>query len=133
MDTKNKRTVTAVARGASYVALAWVTLNLVILLVGFFLKLFGANAEAGFTQFVYRSLDRVMEPFREIFPSAEVGTTSQEVVAVLDTSILFAMVVYTIVYLLIRALVDWLNLRVHTMDHELHARAEAEDEVVPGT
>lgn len=119
MDTKNKRTVTAIARGASYIALAWVTLNLVILVVGFFLKLFGANVDAGFTQFVYRSLDRVMEPFRGIFPSAEVGETSQQVVAVLDTSILFAMVFYMIVYLLIRSLVDWLNLRTYRLDVQL--------------
>jgi hypothetical protein len=116
VDTRRRRSVAVVARGAAWVALAWVTINLVILLVGFFLKLFGANVEAGFTEFWYRHLDRVMEPFRAIFPSAELGTTAADVPAVLDTSILFAMVVYTIVYLAIHALLDWLSLRIARAD-----------------
>jgi len=110
MDASRQTRLVKGARAATYVAVTWVTINLVILLVGFFLKLFGANAEAGFTEFWYRNLDRVMEPFRGIFPSAELGTTG-DVQTVLDVSILFAMVVYAIVYVLINALIDWLNHR----------------------
>ncbi|MCB0879084.1 MAG: YggT family protein [Thermoleophilia bacterium] len=117
MESTPRFRLAKAARATTYVALAWVTINLVILVVGFFLKLFGANADAGFTEFWYRNLDRVMEPFRGIFPSADIGTTG-DVQAVLDTSILFAMVVYVIVYMLIHGLVDWLNLRVQRMEIE---------------
>lgn len=100
-------------------ALAWIVVNLVILVVGFFLKLFGANVEAGFTEFWYKHLYRVMEPFRGIFPGAELSPGTSGVSAELDTSILFAIVVYTILYLAIQALFDWLTGRVSAADAQL--------------
>jgi uncharacterized protein YggT (Ycf19 family) len=43
---------------------AVVTLNLVLLALGFVLRLFGASTSAAFTEWVYRTVARIMEPFR---------------------------------------------------------------------
>lgn len=83
---------------------AFVLLNLVMLILGFFLRLFGASTDAAFTRWVYRSVDRIMEPFRGMFPSHSVSDTS-----VLDVSLLFAMIVYMIVGIALQALVAWLT------------------------
>jgi uncharacterized protein YggT (Ycf19 family) len=83
---------------------AFVLIDLVMLTVGFFLRLFGASTEAEFTRWVYRSVDRIMEPFRGIFPSHAVSDVS-----VLDVSLLFAMIVYSILGIALHALLTWLT------------------------
>src|SRR5689334_23183393 len=55
------------ARALTYLVYAFVVIALVILLLGFFLLLFGANPDAPFAAWVYRGLHRVMAPFRGIF------------------------------------------------------------------
>ena len=106
------RDMTVVARALGYFLYVVVIVAEVILALGFVLLLLGADPSAGFTQWAYRSLDRVMAPFRGIFTPVEVGTSASGVEAVLDTSVLFAMVVYGIVLLALRALIDWLSGRV---------------------
>lgn len=83
---------------------AFVLVNLVMLALGFFLRLFAASTDAAFTRWVYRSVDRIMDPFRGMFPSHQVTDQS-----VLDVSLLFAMIVYTIVGIALHALVVWLT------------------------
>jgi hypothetical protein len=68
------------------------------------LRLFGASTDAEFTQWVYRSVQRAMAPFRGIFEPIPLNDQS-----VLDTSLLFAMIVYGIVALLLRAGIDWVT------------------------
>src|SRR5207342_330199 len=84
----------------------------IILVIGFFLLLFGANPTAGFTQWAYRNLERVMAPFSGIFSPIQLGTTSGNVEAVFDTSIVFAMIIYGILALLLSVLIDWLTKRL---------------------
>ena len=91
-DTNTGKRVTAAAiRVVGYLIYAYLVFVEIILFLGFFLLLFGANSSAGFVEWVYRSLDRAMRPFRGIFESIELGTTGNEVPAVFDTSIIFAM------------------------------------------
>ena len=85
-----------------WVVYVWVVLNLVLLFLAFVLQLFGANPEAGFTQWVYRSVTRSMAPFRGIFEPITLSDQS-----VLDTSLLFAMIVYGLAALFLRAGIDW--------------------------
>jgi len=87
-----------------------VLVNLVTLTLGFFLSLLGASTDAEFTQWVYRGVDRVMQPFRGMFPNHELSGES-----VLDTSLLFAMIVYSIAALAIHTLVVWLTDRIVTL------------------
>lgn len=93
------------------------TVALIVLTFGFFLLLFGANPDAAFAEWVYRSLDRVMAPFRALLESIQLNGES-----VLDVSVLFAMIVYGIVAMALRALIDWLTSRVDLIRrHEAQA------------
>jgi hypothetical protein len=106
MNTKTGLTMVRAARVLTYLVYAWVLFALVILLLGFFLLLFGANPDAAFAEWAYRSLDRVMAPFRGLFEPLELSGDS-----VLDPSIIFAMIVYGIVAIALSALIDWLTER----------------------
>lgn len=97
-------TLVRIARVLTYLVYAFVLFTLVILLLGFFLLLFGANPDVPFAEWVYRSLDRVMAPFRGLFESVQLNGES-----VLDTSVLFAMIVYGIVGIALSALIHWLT------------------------
>jgi len=116
-------------RAISYLVYFYLIVVEIILLIGFFLLLFGANPTAGFTQWAYRNLDRVMDPFRGIFSPIELGTTGNDVAATFDTSVLFAMIIYGIVALLFSVLIGWLSGRldqIHSAEDELARRAEIE-------
>ena len=123
-----------VFRVVSYLIYFYVVVVEIILIIGFFLLLFGANPSAGFTQWAYRNLDRVMEPFRGIFTPIQLGTTSGNVEAVFETSVLFAMIVYLIIGILLSALTRWLSQRMRYLDaaeadaqrREQQERAEAD-------
>jgi uncharacterized protein YggT (Ycf19 family) len=111
MDTSTSTAPEAVARAAralTYLVYAFVVAALVLLLLGFFLLLFGANPDAPFAEWVYRGLTRVMAPFRGLFEPVPLDGRS-----VLDVSILFAMIVYGLVALFLRALIEWLSDRIH--------------------
>jgi YggT family protein len=62
----------------------------------FLLKLFGANANTGFVDWVYEMSDPLLAPFRGIFP-AEVFENSY----VIEFSTLFAMLMYAILGLVL--------------------------------
>jgi YGGT family len=125
------RSATWTARALTYFVYAIVVINEIILVLGFTLLLFGANPTASFTQWAYRNLDRVMAPFRGIFTPIQIGAGGADVQPVLDTSILFAMLVYVIVGLALRALIDWFTYRLVKIDaqreqEEAEARMDAE-------
>jgi uncharacterized protein YggT (Ycf19 family) len=96
-----------VAKGVTLFIYVVVILNLVILTLGFALRLFGASTDASFTRWVYRNVDRIMEPFRGMFPSQPVTGRS-----VIDFSLLFAMLVYCIAGIALNAAVLWLASRI---------------------
>jgi uncharacterized protein YggT (Ycf19 family) len=102
-------------RALVYLVYFFVTVALIVLTFGFFLLLFGAHPDAEFAETVYCSLDRVMAPFRGLFESIPLDGQS-----VLDVSVLFAMIVYGIIALALRSLVDWLTYRI-----DLIRRSEA--------
>jgi uncharacterized protein YggT (Ycf19 family) len=121
MDGRTSLTIVRVARGVTYLVYAFTVIALVILLLGFFLLLFGANPDAPFAAWVYRSLERVMAPFRGIFESVELTGDS-----VLDTSVMFAMIVYSIVALFVHALIDWLTERMMRLRVRTAVEAQTE-------
>ena len=97
-------------RAIAYVAYAFLLASQFILLQGFLLKLLGANPDADYTRWAYRSLDRVMEPFRGIFTPIEIDGN-----AVLDTSIMFAMVIYGLAIIAVRVFLDWLTFKLEKL------------------
>ena len=104
MSRDARVTVGTISKVLLWIVYVWVVLNLVLLFLAFVLRLFGANPQADFTQWVYRSVTRSMAPFRGIFEPIVLSDQS-----VLDTSLLFAMIIYGIVALLLRAAIDWVS------------------------
>lgn len=84
-----------------FVGIAEAVLGLRVLL-----RLFGANPENGFVRFVYDSSGILLEPFRGIFPTADVQT-----LGVIDFSALFAMLVYGLIGMAFLSLATWLTPR----------------------
>jgi len=82
----------------------------VLLLIGFICLVVGLEPASWFVDVVYRSVDRTMQPFRGMFTAIEFGTgANQEVRPTVESSIMFAMIVYGIIALASRDLVDWLG------------------------
>jgi uncharacterized protein YggT (Ycf19 family) len=102
--------VARIARALTFLVYAFVIVALIMLLLGFFLQLFGANPDAPFAQWLYRGLRRVMAPFRGLFEPVELDGRS-----VLDVSILFAMLVYGIIGLALHALIERLSVLIVTL------------------
>jgi len=115
---RSTRKVTALtARLISYVVYFYILAVEAILFLGFLLLLLGANTSAGFTEWVYRSLDRAMKPFRGIFTPIELGTAAgNEVPSVFATSVVFAMIVYAILGLAIYSFIGWLTHRLDLIE-----------------
>jgi uncharacterized protein YggT (Ycf19 family) len=100
-------TVANVAKLLLWFVYAWLIVNLVLLLLAFTLLLLGANPSAAFTDWVYRSVDRTMAPFRGMFEPLALNDQS-----VLDTSLLFAVIIYALAALFLRFAIEWLTKRV---------------------
>ena len=102
------------ARAVVWFFYALILVQVLLLLTAFVLRLLGASTDAAFTRWIYRSSDRSMEPFRGIFPSTEVGEVS-----VLDTSLLFAAVVYVVVALVLDLALRWLAGKAASQDRRV--------------
>jgi len=94
----------SVGRAVVWLVYAFAIVAIVIAAIAFFLKLFGANPNAGFAQWIYRSAARVTAPFRGLFPSQPITDD-----AFLDVSLLFAILMYAIFALLVAEAVNWLE------------------------
>ena len=111
-----------IGRVIVWVVYAIVLLTAILLTLAFFLRLAGANPESGFVEWVYRSTERAMRPFRGIFPTHDINGSS-----VLDTSLLFAAVVYFVIALLIDILLRWFTHRLRRQERDIaQARAQAD-------
>jgi uncharacterized protein YggT (Ycf19 family) len=113
-----RTTVIKVSRVLVWLIYAWVTVMLVLLFLTFILELAGANPDAEFVQWVYRSVERAMAPFRGIF---EPITFSDD--SVLDGSVLFAMIIYGFVAMGLNVAVDWMTNQLHRAEYEDAQRA----------
>jgi uncharacterized protein YggT (Ycf19 family) len=85
----------------------------VILAMAFFLELFNANEGTPFVQWVFRATDRIMQPFRGIFPAIEGESGS-----LLDPALLFAMFMYWLLALGMHALVSWIDRKIAAIRYQ---------------
>ena len=76
----------------------------IFLILRVVLRLFGANMNVPFVQWIYDSSSVLLDPFRGIFPAKEIVPGS-----VLDFSALFAMLVYGLAGMAFLALVAYLT------------------------
>jgi hypothetical protein len=112
MDTNRAQrsgwlTVPNLAKVLLWFVYAWLIVNLVLPLLAFTLRLLGANPSATFADWVYRSVDRTMAPFRGMFEALALNDRS-----VLDTALLFAVIIYALAALFLRFAIEWLTKRV---------------------
>ena len=115
-------TAIRIGRALLWLIYAWVIITLVLLLLAFFLLLFGADPSAGFVQWVYRSTERAMAPFRGIFEPIVLSDQS-----VLDTSVLFAMIVYGFVAIGLRLGLDWVTQKLHAVQQQEYYASRAQE------
>jgi len=120
---RSTRTIAwSIGRGIVWLVYAFAIVAIVIATLAFFLQLFGANPNAGFAEWVYRSAARVTAPFRGLFPSHAVTND-----AYLDVSLLFAIIMYAIFALLVSEAVGWLERkRDASVRRDLYEEQEAE-------
>ena len=123
---ETRRVIVWVMRLLSYLVYAYVVVVEVILGLGFFLLLFGANPTNDFVDWIYRSLNRAMEPFRGIFKPVELEG-NQEVASVFDASVLFAMIIYGLLAILVHAFIRWLTYRLYKLDREMEKLEQQEE------
>ena len=79
----------------------------VILAMAFFLELFAANETTPFVRWVFRATDRIMQPFRGIFPAVEGESGS-----LFDPALLFAIFMYWLLALGMHALIGWIDRKI---------------------
>lgn len=99
-----------IVRVLAMLVFAYVMVVEVILLIGFVCLLFGIEPASWFVDIVYRSVDRTMQPFESLFTAVEFGTaSSEEVQPRIESSIVFAMIVYGIIALAVHDLAEWVG------------------------
>ena len=113
MSPKTKAMLIKVCRALVWIVYAWVAVTIVLLFLAFLLQLLGADPTAGFVEFVYRSTQRAMAPFRGIFESVPLSDDST-----LDISILFAIIVYSFVALGLGIALDWVTRKMNIAQDE---------------
>jgi uncharacterized protein YggT (Ycf19 family) len=88
--------VSTVSPGRRAVEITYLVFGIIegLLAIRLVLKLFGANPQAGFTNFIYGVTDFFMAPFRNLFPAVGTGSSSG---AVLETSVVIAIIVYALI------------------------------------
>ena len=96
-----------VGRMLVWFTFAFLIAAVIVMLIAFVLQLTNANESASFVEWVYRSADRVDDPFRSIYPSIERGNGS-----VVDFSMLFGVVIYGLVALFVSALIHWFDRKI---------------------
>jgi uncharacterized protein YggT (Ycf19 family) len=102
MDPESKSWVLTAGKILTGVVYAVILSFVVILTTAFVLQLFGANPTADFANWVYQAADRIMDPFRGIFPTRQISDR-----AVFNGSLLFAVIVYSALALALHALIAW--------------------------
>ncbi|MDH3302131.1 MAG: YggT family protein [Acidimicrobiia bacterium] len=97
-----------------------------ILALGFLLHLAGASPDASFVDWVYRTTERMMQPFRGMYPIQEIDGRS-----VFDASLLFAAAMYGFVAICLHGFVAYLSAYIRRY-HRRALEAEARSNSTPG-
>ncbi len=105
-----------VSRILAYVMYAWVILGITVITLRVFLLAFSANLNAPFAQFIYRTSNDYLEPFRGIFLPKAIGETGY-----LDVAALFAIIIYLFIAWLFSSLVQFIQTKI---DQNVEAQKE---------
>lgn len=89
-----------VSRILAYIMYVWVLFGIAVITLRVFLLAFSANLSAPFAQFIYKTSNDYLQPFRGIFPPKPIGETGY-----LDIAALFAIIIYLFVAWLFSSIV----------------------------
>lgn len=103
----------------AYLMYAWVIFGIVVLGLRVFLLAFSANLSAPFAQFVYKTSNDYLEPFRGIFATKPVGENGY-----LDVAAIFAIIIYLFIAWLFSALITLVQ---HKIDQTIQYQKESID------
>jgi uncharacterized protein YggT (Ycf19 family) len=106
--------VSSVSPGRRAVEVTYLVFGIIegLLAIRLVLKLLGANPQAGFTNFINGLTDVFMAPFRNLLPT--VGSSSG---AVLETSVVIAIIVYALIGWVLARLIVIMFFRNVTVSH----------------
>src|SRR3954447_2656252 len=122
-EASSTPTFLKIARGVVWVIYALALAVVIILLLAFLLKLFGASTDAAFTRWVYRSAESAMRPFRGIFPTHELDSGSE-----FDPSLLFGAICYTVAAIIADYILHVVTKRLRREEAAIaQARADADN------
>lgn len=109
-DGHQTHPVRTLARLLAKVVFVYAVIIEITLLIGFVCLLFGLEPSTWLAEWIYRSVERTMQPFRGMFTAIDYGLNgTTEVEPVVESAILFAIVVYGIIALAAHDLVQWLG------------------------
>ena len=131
----SEETIELLLRGAKALVMVVNTVVLLtfsVLTLGFLLHLAGASPEAAFVDWVYRTTEQAMQPFRGMYPVREIDGRS-----VFDASLLFAAAVYGFVAICLHGFVAYLSAyirryRRRAMVNEARSRSRSDTEPAEG-
>jgi hypothetical protein len=97
--------VSSVSPGRRAVEVTYLVFGIIegLLAIRLVLKLLGANPLAGFSNFIYGVSDFFMAPFRNLLPAVGTGSSSG---AVLETSVVIAIIVYALIGWMLARLIE---------------------------
>ncbi len=115
METTNQPTKTEVqvpgylkaSKIITYVFYFYIVIGIISLTVRIFLLLLNASTAAGFYQFVMRTSNQYLQPFRGLFPTAQTQNGGY-----LDVSALFAIVIYLFLLWGVKSLVNYIQNKI---------------------
>lgn len=96
-----------IGRALVWFTFAFLLVAVVIMALSFILQVTNASESSSFVDWVYRSADRVDDPFRSIYPSIEHSNGS-----VIDFSMLFGIVIYGLLAMFISLVVHWFDTKI---------------------
>jgi uncharacterized protein YggT (Ycf19 family) len=99
-----------IGRWLVWFTFAFLVAAVIVMMLAFVLQLTNANESASFVEWVYRSADRVDDPFRSIYPSEVRGDGS-----VIDFSMLFGVIIYGLAAMFVSALIHWFDRKIVSM------------------
>jgi hypothetical protein len=102
------------SRVLTYLVYAYALTASAFLATGFFLLLFSANPDTAFVEFVYKTANIFLAPFRGIFPLVSVSETGY-----FSASALFAILMYLLLALGMHALINYITVKMVASQEEL--------------
>ena len=115
-ESKDKQLVPTylnIGKILSYAMYVWVMIGIITLGLRVFLLAASANPSTPFVQFIYRTSNDFLNPFRGIFPTKAISETGY-----LDIAAIFAMIIYGLIGWGFSALIHYFQLKIDRAERE---------------